>query len=79
MPVSVRALIAMQLVVLVPLSFIRNISKLGPVALLADVFILIGLGYIYYFDVATLAKQRLKRPGCVLESNCFLQSDRPQE
>lgn len=53
--VSVRALIAMQLIVLVPLSFIRNISKLGPVALLADIFILIGLGYIYYFDVATLS------------------------
>jgi len=56
MPVSVRALIAIQLVVLVPLSFIRNISKLGPVALLADVFIMIGLGYIYYFDIATIAK-----------------------
>jgi proton-coupled amino acid transporter len=56
MPISVPALIAMQLIVLIPLSFIRNISKLGPVALLADVFIMIGLGYIYYFDVATLAR-----------------------
>ncbi|KER00561.1 hypothetical protein AUEXF2481DRAFT_61259 [Aureobasidium subglaciale EXF-2481] len=57
MPISVRALIAMQLIVLVPLSFIRNISKLGPVAMLADVFIMIGLGYIYYFDIATIAKE----------------------
>lgn len=42
-PLSSNALIALQLVVLIPLAFIRNISKLGPVALLADVCILIGL------------------------------------
>lgn len=56
-PLPIPALIALQLVVLIPLSFIRNISKLGPAALLADAFILIGLGYIYYFDVATLAEK----------------------
>ncbi|RAL14127.1 putative amino acid transporter [Aspergillus homomorphus CBS 101889] len=49
------ALIGLQLVVLIPLSLIRNISKLGPVALLADVFILMGLGYIYCYDIASLA------------------------
>jgi proton-coupled amino acid transporter len=54
-PLPIKAIIALQLIVLIPLSFIRNISKLGPVALLADVFILIGLTYIYYFDIATLA------------------------
>lgn len=59
MPVSVQALIAIQAIILVPLSFIRNISKLGPIALLADVFILIGLGYIYYFDIATLSSKGL--------------------
>jgi proton-coupled amino acid transporter len=58
-PLSVTALIALQLVVLVPLAFIRNISKLGGVALLADVFILLGLGYIYYFDISTLAKENI--------------------
>ncbi|KAJ9632101.1 hypothetical protein H2203_000502 [Taxawa tesnikishii (nom. ined.)] len=56
-PLSTSALIALQLVLLIPLSYIRNISKLGPAALLADVFILIGVGYIFYFDIATLAKQ----------------------
>ena len=55
-PLETRGLIAIQAAVLVPLAFIRNISKLGPVALLADAFILIGVGYIYYYDVGTLAQ-----------------------
>ena len=58
-PLSGKALIAIQLVVLVPLAFIRDISKLGPAALLADIFILIGLVYIWYYDIATLASQGL--------------------
>ena len=58
-PLSGKALIAIQLVVLVPLALIRNISKLGPAALLADVFILFGLVYIWYYDIATLASQGL--------------------
>jgi proton-coupled amino acid transporter len=37
-----------------PLALIRNISKLGPAALLADVFILIGLTYIYWYDISTI-------------------------
>ncbi|KAE8349877.1 transmembrane amino acid transporter protein-domain-containing protein [Aspergillus coremiiformis] len=57
--VSTGSLILLQLLVLIPLAWIRNISKLGPVALLADVFILLGLGYIYWYDIATLAS----RPG----------------
>ncbi|KAF2100128.1 hypothetical protein NA57DRAFT_38366 [Rhizodiscina lignyota] len=55
MPLGPEALIALQLVVLIPLSLIRNISKLGPAALLADVFILIGLVYIWYYDIFSLA------------------------
>ncbi|KAL2826429.1 transmembrane amino acid transporter protein-domain-containing protein [Aspergillus cavernicola] len=51
---STLRLIAVQLVFLIPLSFIRNISKLGPIALLADAFILFGIGYIYYYDIASL-------------------------
>lgn len=56
-PLSGKALIAIQLVVLIPLALIRNISKLGPAALLADVFILFGLIYIWYYDIANLASQ----------------------
>lgn len=58
-PLSGKALIAIQLVVLIPLALIRNISKLGPAALLADVFILFGLVYIWYYDIAALASQGL--------------------
>ena len=55
-PLGTNALIALQFVILLPMALIRNISKLGPAALLADVFILIGLVYIWYYDIATLAK-----------------------
>ncbi|KAL9080936.1 MAG: hypothetical protein Q9157_000436 [Trypethelium eluteriae] len=56
-PLSSNALIAIQLVVLIPLALIRNISKLGPAALIADICIMIGLGYIYYYDIATIANK----------------------
>ncbi|PWY91495.1 amino acid transporter, amino acid transport and metabolism [Aspergillus sclerotioniger CBS 115572] len=55
--VSIGGLIALQLLVLIPLSLIRNISKLGPIALLADVFILVGLAYIYCYDIASLVSR----------------------
>ncbi|GJN79309.1 hypothetical protein PLIIFM63780_002822 [Purpureocillium lilacinum] len=57
---GVPGLIALQLVPLVPLALIRNISKLGLVALLADVFILVGLVYIWYFDISTLARSGME-------------------
>jgi proton-coupled amino acid transporter len=53
-PISTDVLIALQLIVLIPLAFIRNISKLGPAALLADICILVGLAYIYWYDIASL-------------------------
>jgi solute carrier family 36 (proton-coupled amino acid transporter) len=56
-PLSSTALIAIQAIILVPLTLIRNISKLGPAALLADVFIVIGVGYIWYYDVSVLSEQ----------------------
>lgn len=58
-PLSGKALIAIQLVVLVPLALIRDISKLGPAALLADIFIFFGLVYIWYYDIAALASHGL--------------------
>ncbi|KAI1162746.1 transmembrane amino acid transporter [Nemania serpens] len=56
-PISPVKLIIAQVLVLIPLSYIRNIAKLGPVALLADVFILIGVSYIYYYDIAHIASE----------------------
>ncbi|OAP56563.1 hypothetical protein AYL99_09742 [Fonsecaea erecta] len=60
-PVSTNILIALQLIALIPLAFIRNISKLGPAALVADVFILLGVAYIYYYDISSLADHGLNR------------------
>ncbi|KAL0940018.1 Vacuolar amino acid transporter 3-like protein 2 [Colletotrichum truncatum] len=54
-PLSSTALIALQAIIFVPLAFIRNISKLGPAALLADVFIVLGVGYIWWYDISALA------------------------
>ncbi|KAJ2896125.1 Vacuolar amino acid transporter 3 [Zalerion maritima] len=54
-PLSTKALIAIQAIILIPLAFIRNISKLGPFALLADVFIVIGVGYIWTYCISNLA------------------------
>lgn len=53
-PLGTKALIALQAILMVPLSFIRNISKLGFAATLADLFILIGLIYIWDYDITAL-------------------------
>ncbi|KAJ5812135.1 hypothetical protein N7474_008436 [Penicillium riverlandense] len=52
--IDIKWLVLLQLVIFMPLSLIRDISKLGFTALVADVFILLGLLYIYYYDVSTL-------------------------
>ncbi|KAJ4421168.1 hypothetical protein N0V82_003933 [Gnomoniopsis sp. IMI 355080] len=56
-PLGTTALIALQALLLIPLSFIRNISKLGFAATLADAFILVGLVYIWDFDISALASR----------------------
>jgi proton-coupled amino acid transporter len=70
-PLSTNALIAIQLIVLIPLAYIRNISKLGPAALLADVFILIGIIYIYWFDVSTLVADGIHPTVQLFNPNSF--------
>ncbi|KAH6609025.1 amino acid transporter [Trichoderma cornu-damae] len=57
---GVSGLIAVQFLPLIPLALIRHISKLGPVALVADAFILIGLVYIWYYDVGSLARHGIE-------------------
>lgn len=54
--ISSVAIILIQVAILIPLSWIRNISKLGPAALLADIFILVGVTYIYYYDIASITR-----------------------
>jgi solute carrier family 36 (proton-coupled amino acid transporter) len=55
--IPIKYMIAMQLVVFLPLSLVRDISKLGGTALVADAFILAGLVYLYYYDIFTIVHQ----------------------
>lgn len=55
--IPIPYLILMQMVVFLPFSLLRDISKLGITALIADAFILIGLVYLYYYDILTLVNQ----------------------
>lgn len=46
---SIEFFIFVQLVVFIPLSLTRKIAKLSGTALIADLFILLGLVYVYYY------------------------------
>lgn len=70
-PLSTRVLIALQLIIIIPLAFIRNISKLGPAALLADVFIMIGIVYIYWYDIGTLVQNGLNDTVVLFNSDLY--------
>ena len=52
--IDIKYMVLMQLIVFLPLSLIRDISKLGGTALVADFFILLGLIYLYYYDIFTI-------------------------
>ena len=54
--IDIKFMVLIQLVVFLPLSLIRDISKLGATAIIADVFIALGLLYLGYFDIHTMAK-----------------------
>ncbi|RUP06365.1 transmembrane amino acid transporter protein-domain-containing protein [Jimgerdemannia flammicorona] len=54
--IPIPYLIIAQLFIFVPLAMIRKIAKLSVFALIADVFILVGLLYLYYYEFLTLAK-----------------------
>ncbi|KAI0490819.1 transmembrane amino acid transporter protein-domain-containing protein [Xylaria cf. heliscus] len=51
--------IVMQMIIFLPFSLFRDIGKLGFTALIADAFIIIGLAYLFYYDVLTLSTQGL--------------------
>ncbi|KAL1972360.1 hypothetical protein VTN31DRAFT_6774 [Thermomyces dupontii] len=56
--IDIKFMVLMQLIVFLPLSLVRDISKLGFTALVADVFILLGLIYLYYYDIKTIVDQK---------------------
>lgn len=55
--IDIKFMVLIQLVLFLPLSLIRDISKLGFTALIADVFILLGLIYLFYYDILTIYSQ----------------------
>ena len=57
--IEIKWLIIMQMVVFLPFSLLRDIGKLGFTALIADAFIVIGLAYLFYYDILTLNTQGL--------------------
>lgn len=57
--VPIKWLIIMQMLVFLPFSLLRDISKLGFTALVADAFIVIGLAYLFYYDIFTLSTEGL--------------------
>lgn len=55
--IDIVYLILMQMAVFLPFSLLRDISKLGFTALIADALILCGLVYLYYYDILTIVRQ----------------------
>ena len=54
--IDIKFMVLLQVVVFLPLSLIRDINKLGPAAVIAEIFIALGLLYLGYFDIYTMAK-----------------------
>ena len=59
--IPVQYLIVMQLVIFLPLALIRNLAKLSTTALVADVFILAGLIYIFGSEFGIIAERGIAK------------------
>ena len=55
--IDIKYMVLMQLIIFLPLSLIRDITKLGGTAIVADVFIFLGLLYIGFYDIRTIHAQ----------------------
>lgn len=55
--IDIKYMIMMQMVIFLPLSLYRNINNIQKLALVADLFILMGLVYLYYYDLFTIVDQ----------------------
>jgi len=53
--IDIKYMILMQMVIFLPLSLYRNINNIQKLALIADLFIALGLVYLYYYDIRTMA------------------------
>jgi proton-coupled amino acid transporter len=55
--IKIPYLILMQMAIFLPFSLMRDIEKLAFTALIADALILLGLTYLYYYDILTIYLQ----------------------
>ena len=53
--IPIKYLIFLQLIIILPSSLVRNIARLSTAALVADVFILAGLVYIFGSEISLIA------------------------
>lgn len=58
--------IVLQTIIFIPLAFTRNISKLSGTTLVADLFILLGLLYVYYYPAYYIIEHGLASETMVL-------------
>lgn len=56
---DIYGFIVIQTLIFLPISLYRNINNIQKLALIADLFIMLGLIYIYYYDIKTI----VERPG----------------
>ena len=54
--IPIGYVILMQMVIFLPLSLYRNINNIQKLALIADLFICLGLIYIYFYDIKTIVQ-----------------------
>nr|OQO24544.1 hypothetical protein B0A51_06793 [Rachicladosporium sp. CCFEE 5018] len=55
--IDIKWVILMQMIIFLPLSLYRNINNIQKMALAADLFILLGLVYLYFYDMKTIIHQ----------------------
>ncbi|KAI9249422.1 transmembrane amino acid transporter protein-domain-containing protein [Phascolomyces articulosus] len=64
-------LILGEVAVFVPIAMIRKIQKLSSSALIADIFIMLGLLYLYYYDFLTLATHGIGNVEWIINPQSF--------
>lgn len=55
--IDIKYMILMQMAVFLPLSLYRNINNIQKLALAADLFIALGLVYLYYYGIRIIAEE----------------------
>jgi solute carrier family 36 (proton-coupled amino acid transporter) len=56
--IEIKWVILLQMILFLPISLYRNINNIQKMALVADLFILLGLLYLYYYDIRTIVVRR---------------------